>query len=172
MNAAPAAPSAGTLGRLVGGAVMLVVAAVLLYYLYDYMFNVTQTQVKAAIVPSPIESPTTMIQYPGTTQTDIKLAQYVFTGGEMAITFWMYVTGDVNTVKHDSKFAVQLIFDGESKKVIKTILNELTQDISLPIFELMSSNDLPFDNTLLPIFKRKVLSYIVQKKTIVNLKKN
>jgi hypothetical protein len=93
MNAAPAAPSAGTLGRLVGGAVMLVVAAVLLYYLYDYMFNVTQTQVKAAIVPSPIESPTTIVQYPGTTQTDIKLAQYVFTGGEMAITFWMYVTG-------------------------------------------------------------------------------
>jgi hypothetical protein len=75
-------------------------------------------------------------------------------------------------VKHDSKFAVQLIFDGESKKVIRTILNELTQDISLPLFELMSSNDLPFENTLLPIFKRKILSYIVQKKTIVNLKKN
>jgi hypothetical protein len=36
----------------------------------------------------------------------------------------------------------------------------------------MSSNDLPFENTLLPIFKRKVLSYIIQKKTIVNLKKD
>jgi hypothetical protein len=97
---------------------------------------------------------------------------YFFTLNGNNKKIWKYVAGDVNTVKHDSKFEVKLIFDGESKKVIKTILNELTQDISLPIFELMSSNDLPFENTLLPIFKRKVLSYIVQKKTIVNLKKN
>jgi hypothetical protein len=97
---------------------------------------------------------------------------YFFTLNGNNKKIWKYTTGGIDTVKHDSKFSVQLIFDGESKKVIRTILNELTQDISLPIFELMSSNDLPFENTLLPIFKRKVLSYIVQKKTIVNLKKN
>jgi hypothetical protein len=51
-------------------------------------------------------------------------------------------------------------------------MKELGEDNDLPIFELMSSNDLPFENTLLPIYKRKILSYIVQKKTIVNLKKN
>jgi len=95
---------------------------------------------------------------------------YTLNGNNKKI--WKYMTGGIDTVKHDSKFSVQLIFDGESKKVIRTILNELSQDISLPIFELMSSNDLPFENTLLPIFKRKVLSYIVQKKTIVNLKKD
>ena len=94
MNAAPAAPSAGTLGRLVGGIAILVVAGVVLYYLYDYLFNVTQTQVKASIVANPIASPTSpLIQYPGTSQDDVKLAQYVFTGGEMTVTFWMYVTG-------------------------------------------------------------------------------
>ena len=75
-------------------------------------------------------------------------------------------------VKHDSKFAVKLLFDGESRKVIKTIMKELGEDDNLPIFELMSSNDLPFENTLLPIYKRKILSYIIQKKTIVNLKKD
>lgn len=93
MNAAPATPSAGTLGRLVGGIAILVVAGVLLYYMYDYMFNITQTQVKASIVANPIASPTTLIQYPGTSQDDIKLSQYVFTGGEMTISFWIYVTG-------------------------------------------------------------------------------
>jgi hypothetical protein len=97
---------------------------------------------------------------------------YFFTLNGNNKKIWKYTTGGIDTVKHDSKFAVQLIFDGESKKIIRTILNELTQDISLPIFELMSSNDLPFENTLLPIFKRKVLSYIIQKKTIVNLKKD
>jgi len=91
MNAAPS--PAATMGRLVGGIVILVVACVLLYYVYDYMFNVTQTQVKASIVANPIASPTTVIQYPGTSQDDVKLAQYIFTGGEMTITFWMYVTG-------------------------------------------------------------------------------
>ena len=93
MNAAPATPSAGTLGRLVGGIAILVVGGVLLYYMYDYMFNVTQTQTKASIVPNPIASPTTIIQYPGTSQDDIKLSQYIFTGGEMTVSFWMYVTG-------------------------------------------------------------------------------
>ena len=93
MNAASATSSAGTLGRLVGGIAILVVGGVLLYYMYDYMFNVTQTQVKASVVPNPIASPTTLIQYPGTSQDDVKLSQYVFTGGEMTVTFWMYVTG-------------------------------------------------------------------------------
>ena len=93
MNAAPATPSAGTLGRLVGGIAILVVGGVLLYYMYDYMFYVTQTQVKASVVPNPIASPTTLIQYPGTSQDDVKLSQYVFTGGEMTVSFWMYVTG-------------------------------------------------------------------------------
>jgi hypothetical protein len=93
MNAASATSSAGTLGRLVGGIAILVVAGVLLYYMYDYMFNVTQTQVKASVVPNPIASPTTLIQYPGTSQDDVKLSQYVFTGGEMTVSFWMYVTG-------------------------------------------------------------------------------
>jgi hypothetical protein len=93
MNAASATSSAGTLGRLIGGIAILVVAAVVLYYLYDYLFNVTQTQTKASIVPNPIASPTTIIQYPGTSQDDIKLSQYIFTGGEMTVSFWMYVTG-------------------------------------------------------------------------------
>ena len=62
MNAASTSTPAGSLGRLVGGVVILVVAAVLMYYLYDYLYNVTQTQTKASIVPNPIASPTTLIQ--------------------------------------------------------------------------------------------------------------
>jgi hypothetical protein len=97
---------------------------------------------------------------------------YFFTLNGNNKKIWKYTTGGIDMVKHDSKFAVKLLFDGESRKVIKTIMKELGEDNDLPIFELMSSNDLPFENTLLPIYKRKILSYIIQKKTIVNLKKD
>ena len=97
---------------------------------------------------------------------------YFFTLNGNNKKIWKYSTGGIDMVKHDSKFAVKLLFDGESRKVIKTIMKELGEDENLPIFELMSSNDLPFENTLLPIYKRKILSYIIQKKTIVNLKKD
>jgi len=97
---------------------------------------------------------------------------YFFTLNGNNKKIWKYATGGVDVVKHDSKFAVQLLFDGESRKVIKSILKDLGENTDLPIFELMFTQDLPFENTLLPIFKRKVLSNIIQKKTIVNLKKD
>jgi len=93
MNAAPPTSQMGTMGRLVGAAVIIVVAAVLLYYMYDYLFNVTQVSKKAQIVGGPIKSTSTMITYPGASQSDIDLGQFIFTGGELAVSFWIYVTG-------------------------------------------------------------------------------
>lgn len=91
MNAAPT--TGNSTFRMIGAIVILIVAAVLLYYLYDYLFNVTQVQKKADIVAGPIAVPTTKIVYPESSQTSIKLDQYIFTGGEMSVSFWMYVTG-------------------------------------------------------------------------------
>jgi hypothetical protein len=93
MNAAPS--NGNSTFRLVGALIVLLVAAVLLYYLYDYLFNVTQVQKKADLVGGPIPSPSGsgIITYPGSGQTGINLSQYVFTGGEMSLSFWMYVTG-------------------------------------------------------------------------------
>jgi Concanavalin A-like lectin/glucanases superfamily len=105
MNAASAAPTQGfgSTARLIGGVIILILAGVALYYLYDYMFNVTSIQTKAAIVSGPIAATTATFQYPKSDDADTKLTQYIFQGGETSISFWMYVTGsgsDSTTKKH------------------------------------------------------------------------
>ncbi len=96
MNAATASPGlGGSTGRLVGGLVILIVAAVLLYYLYDYLFNVTQIKKKADIITNPIAVSDTSLTfiYPSDKQAGINLNNYIYTGGEMTLSFWIYVTG-------------------------------------------------------------------------------
>ena len=36
----------------------------------------------------------------------------------------------------------------------------------LPVYEMSSAGDFPIENTLLPLFKRKLISYVNQKKSI------
>lgn len=88
---APSPPSF----RVIGGIAVLLVSAVLLYYLYDYLFNVTQIQKKADIVGGPIASPAVngTIVYPDSSQGSVNLSQYIYTGGEVSVSYWMYVTG-------------------------------------------------------------------------------
>jgi len=97
MNAASAAPTQGfgSTARLIGGVIILILSGVALYYMYDYLFNITSIQTKAAIVSGPISSNagTTGFQYPKSGDSDTKLNQYIFTGGETSVSFWMYVTG-------------------------------------------------------------------------------
>lgn len=95
MNAATASPGFGSTGRLVGGLVILIVAAVLLYYLYDYLFNITQIKKKADIITGPIavSDQTLTFVYPSDKQSGINLNNYIYTGGEMSLSFWIYVTG-------------------------------------------------------------------------------
>jgi hypothetical protein len=78
-------------GRIIGGVVIIVVGAVLLYFLYDYMFNIGSIQKKGEIVASPISSTAEVVDYPQ--GGDVKLNQVIFTGGEMSVSFWIYVTG-------------------------------------------------------------------------------
>jgi hypothetical protein len=78
-------------GRIIGGVVIIVVAAVLLYYLYDYLFNIGSIQKKGEIVTAPISSNADVVDYPQ--GGDVKLNQVIFTGGEMSVSFWIYVTG-------------------------------------------------------------------------------
>lgn len=84
-------------GRLVGGVLIIVVAAVLLYYLYDYMFNIGGIQKKGEIVVGPIS---TTVAADSTATSPVNayppngdLSSIIFTGGEMSVSFWMYVTG-------------------------------------------------------------------------------
>jgi hypothetical protein len=120
MNAGTNTGSSGNTLRLVGGLVILLIAAVLLYYLYDYLFNVGSLQKKADIIPGPIASPiTTAITYPTASQPDVKLENVIYTGGEMSLSFWFYVT-NVATDNMSKKHILHLSSDVTSNQITTT----------------------------------------------------
>lgn len=83
---------------------------------------------------------------------------------------WKFLTNDPSKMKVDSKIETDLIYCERTKVNFKKILKNLSVNIDLPMFEITTSNNLPLENTLFPIFKRKVVSYIMQSNTIVSLK--
>jgi len=83
---------------------------------------------------------------------------------------WYYEIPDKRTFKVDSKVQIKNIFNGKSKMKVQNLIKKLNFDNTLPIFEVECKTNLPLENTILPVFKRKVLSYIIQTKTIVYLK--
>ena len=117
MNAGTNTGGSGNTIRLVGGLVILLVGAVLLYYLYDYLFNVGSLQKKADIIPGPIASPiTTAIVYPDASQPTVKLESVIYTGGEMSLSFWFYVT-NVATDNMSKKHILHLSSDVTSNQI-------------------------------------------------------
>jgi hypothetical protein len=117
MNAGTNTGGSGNTLRLVGGLIILVIAAVLLYYLYDYLFNVGSLQKKADIIPGPIASPlTTAITYPASNQPSIKLENVIYTGGEMSLSFWFYVT-NVATDNMSKKHILHISSDVTTNQV-------------------------------------------------------
>jgi hypothetical protein len=95
---------------------------------------------------------------------------YFFTVYNGTTYIWEYHVKISDVVRFDKKNGVNLIYEDISEKTIFDILDEIGENNKLPIFELSSKNDLPLENTLLPVFKRKLLTYITQAKTIVVLK--
>ncbi len=103
-----ASQSGSSLPRIIGGLVILLIAGVVLYYLYDYWYNVGGLQQKAVIIPDPVAASSTGASgtlgtgqdYP--TDGSIKLRDYIFSGGELSVSFWVYVTGmsDFTKKKH------------------------------------------------------------------------
>lgn len=93
---------------------------------------------------------------------------------------WEYIIKKYTSELDEYYTETNLIFDGDkSSKTLNEIIEEYsTVDTTikkedLPIFSLKSSDDYPIFETLLPLFKRKLLSYILQSvklNTIKNLK--
>jgi hypothetical protein len=84
---------------------------------------------------------------------------------------WKYSVKISDVVRFDYKKGATLVYEEKNEKDVFDILKEINEDNTLPVFEMSVKNDLPLENTLLPIFKRKLLTYITQAKTIVILKK-
>ena len=99
-----ASQSGSSLPRILGGIVILLIGGVLLYYLYDYWFNIGGLQQKAVIIPNPIKANSPTV-YPDATNA-INLRDYIYTGGELTTSFWVYVTGMSNNT--DKKHLISL----------------------------------------------------------------
>ena len=97
-NGSVPATTTGGSTRLIGSLVILVLGAVALYYLYDYMYSTSTLSVQTVMVGGPVkaDSTTGIDNYPAASQ-DLALNQYIFTGGTMSVSFWMYVTGQGTT---------------------------------------------------------------------------
>ena len=114
-------------GRIIGGVVIIVVAAVLLYYLYDYLFNIGSIQKKGEIVTAPISSKSQVVDYPQ--GGDVQLNQIIYTGGEMSVSFWIYVTG----TQANSTFKKHILHlgtksEGDSGNVLAVMLGPAQQN--------------------------------------------
>lgn len=83
---------------------------------------------------------------------------------------WKYHVIISDVVRLDKKSGIELVFNEPTEMDIFDLLELIGQNPELPVFEMSTKNDLPLENTLLPVFKRKLLTYITQAKTIVILK--
>ncbi len=76
---------------------------------------------------------------------------------------WQGKFEQLSKKKHDTKIDFSLIYKGHDKKFTEVIREYSdTKSLEYPIFEAFSTQNLPLEHTLLPLFKRKVQSYFTQ----------
>ena len=76
---------------------------------------------------------------------------------------WECMLSKISEKKSDTKMSFKLIYKGNDKKFSEVIeQNSTSKDITYPIFEAFSTQNLPLEQTLLPLFKMKVQSYFTQ----------
>ena len=99
---------------------------------------------------------------------------FYFINKKNQIFLWEY---DIDTTNPEHISNTKLIYEGKKgeltlPKILENFSNrKLTELRKLPVFEMTCGEDYPVDETLLPLFKRKLLSYIFQKYSIDSLKK-
>jgi hypothetical protein len=86
---------------------------------------------------------------------------------------WQYTTRKVYKTKNQTKTSLKLIFKGQQDnltipEIISTFSKtyEKNNEVGYPIFEVFCNDIFPLEQTLVPIFKRKILSYVNQNVTI------
>lgn len=90
---------------------------------------------------------------------------------------WQYTTKKVYRVKNQSKTTTKLVYEGpQNNLTMLEIISKFSKtyekngEVNNPVFEMFCKDIFPLEETLIPIFKRKVLTYISQsggsKKTV------
>jgi len=82
---------------------------------------------------------------------------------------WMYTNRKIYKTKGQTKTSLKLIFKGQQDsltipEIISTFSKtyEKNNEMNYPIFEVFCNDVFPLKETLIPIFKRKILAYINQ----------
>ena len=82
---------------------------------------------------------------------------------------WQYTTKKVYRIKNQSKTTTKLVYEGpQDGLTIHEIISkfsktyEKNEEVNNPVFEMFCKDIFPLEETLIPIFKRKVLAYINQ----------
>lgn len=89
---------------------------------------------------------------------------------------WKYKINLSEDKNDEYKLIFKLIYQGKDKNLtmqqILTNFSEMNkEDIKeSPVFNMKTTNEFPMNETLIPIFKRKILSYVLQTTKIQNIK--
>ncbi len=93
---------------------------------------------------------------------------------ENNIYVWQYTTRKIYKTNGQTKTSLKLIHKGQQNDLtISEIISKFSKtyeknnEKSYPVFEVFCSDVFPLEQTLLPIFKRKILSYIHQSEKVV-----
>lgn len=94
---------------------------------------------------------------------------------ETSLYIWKYTTKKVYKLNNQTKTSLQSIYYGEQLHLtMSEILSKFSKnyekykETNYPIFEVLCHDIFPLEETLVPIFKRKILSYINQNSKITN----
>jgi hypothetical protein len=91
---------------------------------------------------------------------------------------WEYEIKLINKKSPESKTLVNLIHSNtKSNLTITKIINTFSlyneeEKLKLPVFEMICDGEFPIYETLLPLFKRKLITYLNQTQMLENYKKN
>jgi hypothetical protein len=82
---------------------------------------------------------------------------------------WQYTTRKIYKTKNQTKTSLKLVYEGiQDDLTIPQIISKFSKtyeknnEESHPLFEVFCSDIFPLEETLIPIFKRKILAYISQ----------
>ena len=90
---------------------------------------------------------------------------------------WLYELRKVNKKHREHKCIFKLMYEGDKRITLRSLKNSADDDIKdyiykFPVFELSSEHNLDMNQTLIPIFKRKIMNFIFQTATQKELTEN
>jgi len=74
---------------------------------------------------------------------------------------WKYSIKKIRQDTEETKCDVERIYKGEQSDRYSKLIDQIS-DSKFPIFECISSQNLPIENSLLPLFKRKLMNHTIQ----------